>query len=260
MSRVVLYRGRKRLLLTLLASLCEQKQRPVSAFDLREYFNAQPESEFGYIQCLGQILIKAAVPRPSPIPVAHQVGIFRNKTYYAPDKDPKWLELFQRFCAHHRAEYLVIRGFLTSFSKDLQKVSALEQTAAWSLHQIIEATVPLLDCRALASHLQLWRDLHPIKSASQLAHRRIDRRSALRVLKQEVDLRAPYIESMNYNRVMARVSPTILRGRLDPYYSRELIHAYCSAHWPEENQNMESEAVSLLHWILAMVHFAKNAS
>jgi hypothetical protein len=244
----------------LLSQLSELKQRPVSALDIREYLNSQPESDFGYIQNWGQILIKAAIPRPSPIPVAHQVGIFRNKTYYAPDKDPKWLELFQRFCAHHRAEYLVIRGFLTTFSKNVRKAPALEQTAAWSLHQIIEATVPLLDCRALASHLQLWQDLHPIKSASLLAHRHIDRKSALCVLKQEVDLRAPYIESMNYNRVMARVSPTILRGRLDPYYSRELIHAYCSAQWPEKNQNMESEAVSLLHWILAMMHFAKNAS
>ncbi len=260
MSRVVLYRGRKRRLLELLGELCELKQRPVSATDLREYLNSQPEQEIGYIQCIGQILLKAAIPRPAPIPIAYQIGIFRNKMYYASDSHPKWSELFQRYCALRRAEYLIGRGFLISFSKDLRKGEALEQLAAWSLHRIIETTAPLLDSRDLIFCLNRWVDLHPIASTLTLPHRRIDRKAAVHLLKREVEARAPYIEGMNLNRVMARVSPTILRGDLAPYYSSELIEAYCSAQWPEKNQNSEKEVVSLLHWILAMIHFAKNTS
>jgi hypothetical protein len=258
-GRIVRYRGRKSQLIDLVRKLTESKGRPVCSVDIRQFLSAQEEVEIGYIQALGQILIKAAIVQPDPIPRLHPVGIHGNKTYYCADAKPEWSSAFERFCATARAEFLLKRGFLHCNQPGLRQ-SDLEKAAASSLRTIIERTTGYLDPSALRFRLDFWLDQNPPGDASLPHFRRLNRREALDLLRREVAVRAEYVPSMNYNRHLARICPTILRNGHPPVYCAEVLRSYCAVQWPIGNENPDNEAASLLHWILVMVMLAQSHS
>lgn len=256
-GRIVRYRGRKLHLIALVEELSALKRRPVCSTDIREHLAGQDHHEVGYLQALGQILIKAAILRPGSIPRLHAVGIHRNRSYYASTKDERWEAAFVRFCATERAEYLQRRGFLHCLPQGSPR-SALERAAACSLRAIIEDTAGYMDPVMLRHHLDLWLEQHPRSQGATPPCRHLSRRQALALLKRETTIRAGYIPSMNYNRHLARVSPTILRCGHPPAYCAEVVRSYCAFQWPMGAENPDREAASLLQWILVMVRVARS--
>ena len=256
-GRIVRYQGRKQHLLRIVAEVCALKRRPVCSTDLREHLAQQEHAEIGYIQAWGQILLKAAVVRPGSTPRLHAVGIHQYKTYYAPNDDPQWTFAFERFCAEERAEYLIKRQYIYCLPEGQVQRSPLESIAAASMRRIIEATAPPLEATMVRYRMDSWLRLHPKSKVTMPIFKRLTRQEALQLLKQETLRRADYLRNMNYNRHLARVSPTILRCGSPQVYCEELIRAYCVVHWPLPNENPDTEAASLLQWILAMLQFTK---
>jgi hypothetical protein len=254
-GRIVRYRGRKLQLIDLVRKLTEIKGRPVCSVDIRQFLSAQEEVEIGYIQALGQILIKAAIVQPDPIPRLYPVGIHGNKTYYAADSGAEWNSAFARFCAIERAEFLLKRGFLHCIQPGPRQ-SDLEKAAASSLRTIIERTAGYLDPSVLRFRLDLWLEQNPRGGAGLPHFRRLTRNHALALLRREVAVRAEYVSSMNYNRHLARICPTILRNGHPPVYCAEVIRSYCAVQWPLGDENPDNEAASLLQWILVMAPVA----
>jgi hypothetical protein len=257
-GRIVRYRGRKLALIDLVKRLVMAKKRPVCSADIRAYLSNQDESEVGYIQPFGQILIKASVHRPGSTPRLYAIGIHKNRTYYATQETEQAHQQFARFCAFERAEYLLKRGYLLSLPKPELLKTDLDKAAAYSLRRIIEDAAPYLDGYA-SSKLRLWLDNRPREPWVKPSFHQFPREEALKILKEEVAARAPYIDTMNFNRHLARVCPTILRCGAEPVYCEELLRVYCETLWPTKNQNLECAVNSLLKWILVMVQVAVGA-
>jgi hypothetical protein len=236
------------------------KRRPVCSSDLRQHLAQQEHAEIGYIQAWGQILLKASIVRPGPIPRLYAVGIHRYKTYYAPNEDPRWATTFRSFCAADRAEYLVKRQFIYCLPELRPPQSALESMAAASLRMIIEKTAPHLEATLLRYRLDSWLRNHPRTKTTVPMFKEVTRRRALQLLQREIRLRADYIPSMNYSRHLARISPTILRCGKSPVYCEELIRDYCAVHWPLPHEKPDAQASSLLQWILAMIKVGQSHS
>src|ERR1700727_1568282 len=116
-GRVTLYSGRKLQLIDLVRKLEVVKKRPVCSADIRTYLLEQEESEIGYIQAFGQVLIKAALPRPDSVPRLFPVGMHRNRVYYTAELNQDAHDRFLRYCAQERAEYLFKRGYLHCLPK-----------------------------------------------------------------------------------------------------------------------------------------------
>jgi hypothetical protein len=228
----------------------------VCSADIRTYLASQDEAEVGYIQSFGQILIKASVPRPGSTPRLYPIGIHRNRTYYVAEPTEEAHRQFERFCAHEKAEYILKRGYLLCLPKPDFLNSDLDMAAAFALRRIIANMVPNLEKGYLLTKLRIWLDNGPRCSWVKPAFREVGRMAALEVLKTEVAARAPYIDSMNYNRHLARVCPTILRPGSEPVYCEEVVRCYSGTIWPLHNQNLEREVNSLLKWILVMVQVA----
>ena len=257
-GRIVRYRGRKLQLIDLVRKLVVEKKRPVCSADIRAYLASQDEAEVGYIQAFGQILIKASVPGPKSIPRLCPIGIHRNRTYYVaePTEEAHWQ--FARFCAHEKAEHILKGGYLHCLPKPGLVISDLDMAAAFALRRIIATTVPHLENSSLQGELRMWLANGPRTPWVKPAFRQVGRKAALEILKAEVAARAPYIDSMNHNRHLARVCPTILRPGSEPVYCEEVLQCYCGTIWPLHNQNLESEVNSLLKWILVMVQVASG--
>jgi hypothetical protein len=253
-GRVPLYSGRKLQLIDLVRRLEVVRKRPVCSADIRAYLLEQEESEIGYIQSYGQILIKAALPRPDPVPRLFAVGVHRNRVYYTAELSQSAHDLFERYCAQERAEYLIKRGFLHCLPASVR--TALEQAAAHSLARIIESTLPHLESKHLALTLENGLKVRPTVPWIKPDFHEINRREALRMLKAEANERVPYIPSMNHNRHLARICPTILRGQAEPVYCEEIVRTYCATIWPLRAENLEKEVNSLLQWLLVMVGVA----
>jgi hypothetical protein len=257
-GRIVRYQGRKLQLSDLVQKLVAAKKRPVCSADLRSYLAGQEEAEVGYIQAFGQILIKAAIPRPGPVLRLYAIGIHRNRTYYATESSAEIHRQFESFCAHERAEYLLKRDYLLCLPKPGQLKADLDKAAAFSLRRIIETTVPHLQHGHLAANLQMWLDNGPCSAWVKPVFNQVDRNGAIEILKEEAAKRAPYIDSMNFNRHLARICPTILKGGAEPVYSEEVVRTYCETLWPLRDENLESATNSLLRWILVMVQIARG--
>lgn len=257
-GRTVRYRGRKLQLIDLIRKLVAEKKRPVCSADIRAYLASQDEAEVGYIQSFGQILIKASVPRPGSTPRLYAIGTHRNRTYYVAEPTEEAHRQFARFCAHERTEYILKRGYLLCLPKPDFLKSDLDMAAAFALRRIIANAVPHLENSYLLAKLQMWLDNGPRSSWVKPDFHQVGRKAALEILKTEVAARAPYIDSMNYNRHLARVCPTILRLGSEPVYCEEVLRCYCGTIWPLHNQNLESEVNSLLKWILVMVQVASG--
>ena len=261
-GRIVRYRGRKKHLVRLVEEVCALKGRPVCSSDLKDHLAQQENAEIGYIQSWGQILLKAAIVRPGPIPRLHSVGIHRYKAYYAPSDDPKWARAFRRFCAEERAQYLIKRQFIYCIPPgDVPRdvpLSPLQSIAAASMRRIVEDTAPPLEATMVRYYMDSWLRTHPPSKVTVPEFKRLTRQQALQLLKQQTALRADYIPHMNYNRHMARLSPTILRRESPQVYCEELIRAYCVVHWPLPHEKPDEQADSLLQWILAMLHIGHS--
>jgi hypothetical protein len=259
-GRIVRYQGRKQHLLRLVEEVCALKRRPVCSTDLKAHLAQQEHAEIGYIQAWGQIMLKAAVVRPGSTPRLHAIGIHRYKTYYAPSDNPKWASAFERFCAEERAQYLIKRQFIYCLPEGQIPRSPLESIAAASMRWIVEDTAPPLEATMVRYRMDSWLRLHPASKVTRPIFNRLTRQEALLLLKQETARRADYIPTMNYNRHLARVSPTILRRGSPRVYCEELIRAYCPVHWPLPHEKPDTEAVSLLQWILAMIWIGRHPS
>jgi hypothetical protein len=258
-GRVIRYRGRKQRLVELVRTLSERMDRPVCSVDLKEYLAGQEHHELGYIQALGQILIKAALVQPGGIPHLHAVGIFRNRTFYSADDNPRWNAAFMRFGACERAEYLHRQGFLQCLPSSGIR-STLECAAASSLRDIIEDTAGYMDPSLLRYRLDIWLSKHPRVRGAMPPFHGLSRKQALALLKRETSVRADYVPTMNYNRHLARVCPTFLRFGHSPVYCAEALHSYCVVQWPLRGENPDREAASLLQWILVMIAVARSES
>ncbi len=103
-----------------------------------------------------------------------------------------------------------------------------------------------------------WLRSHPPSKVTIPSFRRLTRQEALQLLKQETNRRADYIPTMNLNRHLARVSPTILRCGSPAVYCEELIREYCAVQWPLPGESPDTEAASLLQWILAMIKVGQS--
>jgi hypothetical protein len=246
-------------LIELVRVLSQRKDRPVCSADLKAHLAEQEHAELGYIQALGQILIKAAIVRPGDTPRLHAVGIFRNRTYYSADDNPRWKAAFMRFGAIERAEYLQKRGFLHCLPPGVPP-SPLERAAAYSLRDIIEDTAGYMDPTMLRYRLDFWLSEHPRRSEAPPPFQRLSRGQAVALLKRETARRAEYVPSMNYNRHLARVCPTILRCGQPPVYCCELLQLYCTVQWPVGTENPDRQVNSLLQWILIMIGLARSES
>jgi hypothetical protein len=186
----------------------------------------------------------------------YAIGIHRNRTYYATESSAEIHRQFESFCAQERAEYLVKRDYLLCLPKPGELKSDLDMAAAFSLRRVIETTVPHLESGHLAANLQMWLDNGPCNAWVKPVFHQVDRINALEILKEEAAKRAPYIDSMNFNRHLARICPTILRGRAGPVYCEEVLWRYCETLWPLRCENLESATNSLLKWILVMIAVA----
>ncbi len=130
--------------------------------------------------------------------------------------------------------------------------TVLARAASSSLRKIIEGTLPLLTSPAQTSPLHRWLETYSSRPATNPSHERINRSIALQILTTETAERIPWVPSMNYQRHLARVSPTILRRNRPPYYSKELLSAYCAAQWPVVTENAEKQTGLFLRWALVM--------
>ncbi len=227
--------------------------------DIRAYLIEQEETEIGYIQSFGQVLIKAAIPRPAPVPRLHAVGMHRNRVYYTTELNSEARDRFERFCAQERAVYLINRGFLRCLPPLAMIETDLEKAAAYSLVEIVESTLPYLDASHMVREIENWLSVYQGGTWVRPQFSQITRRAALRILKAESSARAPYIPSMNFNRHLARICPTILRRGAEPVCCEEIVRCYCATIWPIRAGNLEKEVNSLLQWILVMVRMAVSA-
>lgn len=240
-------------MIDLVRTLVAVKKRPVCSTDIRAYLIEQEETEIGYIQSFGQVLIKAAIPRPAPVPRLHPVGMHRNRVYYTTELNSEARDRFERFCAQERAVYLINRCFLRCLPKPAMIETDLEKAAAYSLAEIVESTLPYLDTSHMVREIENWRSVYVGCEWVKPEFNRINRKAAQRILKAESSARAPYIQSMNFNRHLARICPTILRRGEEPVYCEEIVRCYSATIWPLRPGNLEKEVNSLLQWILVMV-------
>jgi hypothetical protein len=156
----------------------------------------------------------------------------------------------------HVSPYTISFSTVALFDTAGRIESALEKAAAYSLTRIIESTLPHLEAKHLANKLHNWHQAHPGCMWTKPEFHSVNRREVLRILKEEAEVRAPYIPSMNTNRHLARISPTLLRGQAEPVYCEEALRSYCATIWPTRSENQEKQANEVLQWILVMVKVA----
>lgn len=78
-------KSEKAKLMAAVGDMVAKMGRPVCSDDLRRYLNALEDQEQVpfFTQCLGQVLLKAARPRPEPFPFLRCLGKVGNRAYYA---------------------------------------------------------------------------------------------------------------------------------------------------------------------------------
>jgi hypothetical protein len=78
-------KSEKAKLMAAVGDLVAKMGRPVCSDDLRRYLNALEDQEQVpfFTQCWGQVLLKAARPRPEPFPYLRCLGKLGNRAYYA---------------------------------------------------------------------------------------------------------------------------------------------------------------------------------
>ena len=79
------------------------------------------------------------------------------------------------------------------------------------MRRIVEDTAPPLEATMVRYQMDSWLRTHPKSKMTMPEFREANRQQALHLLKSETARRADYIPQMNYNRHLARLSPTILR-------------------------------------------------
>lgn len=94
----------KRRLVRVVGALCARLGRPVSAADLKGWFARHATDRPELAQRLGQQLLKAARPRPAPLPRLWRTGVHGSLAYYCAqeDLDGRWAEAFERYVLEER--------------------------------------------------------------------------------------------------------------------------------------------------------------
>ncbi|MDK3155741.1 hypothetical protein QPK87_03995 [Kamptonema cortianum] len=108
-------------LVKVVAEVEKERGRPVCSRDIKEFYHRHPDKRPLLLRTLGHQLRSAAVPRKSPIPRIHQVGVFGKYGYYTACPSQKAIQGFDQFVREER-----IKEALSSFDGDFVGLELLK--------------------------------------------------------------------------------------------------------------------------------------
>jgi len=228
------------------AALAVQLQRPICSRDLAAYYatgNDQPL----LLQCLCQILVKAAREYRRTKAQIRKVGMHEGRAYYAVGDDPCWTERFERFCLVTdlraqvrldlpvRSRVLVgtefeavmrnaLAGFLVEWRPRIVRYGEINDCQAPEFEKLLE------DASRLAAPKFVLK--HPRSL--------VDRSHAAKILREEYGRRMIDVDasSMNVKRHLAVLrwpQSTLFRPFEQKFWSLQ-VHLHCSAKWSMNNR------------------------
>lgn len=221
-------------LVDVVAEAEKESGRPVCSRDIKEFYHRHPEKRPLLLRTLGHQLRSAAVPRKSPIPRIHQVGVFGKYGYYTACPSQKAIQTFDSYVKAER-----LRDLLSSFDVDfvcLELIkSPFEDMARNAIRGWMEE-ISLLGGTSSEKYASIAAESFNLV----VPHEMVSREQARALLRKEILLRTGrgQNESVQVQGFLVQVkwplSSLIQSKRM---YPKRLLEQFITSRWPIGNED-----------------------
>jgi len=248
-GRLMIYpRAESMAFVKLVKKMIGKLERPICSADIRVFLRSNPEVEIGLVQRAGQLLAKAARPRPNGFPRLWRVARVGGRTYYGLENGQHWKAVLEQHHADLIGAYLINQEFplLLPMLRGAGRHD-FAAAAAWGWNffaQWVQNRGDKGPARLLDRLLRMTEGFPACTGVPSCGEgERLTPAHAKKRMALEADSRMPGVP-MNLNRHMARMLPPLLWNG-PKFYSREQVMAYCQWHWPMEgDQPRLAQAIS----------------
>jgi len=221
-------------LVEVVAEVEEERGRPVCSRDIKDFYQRHPDKRPLLLRTLSHQLRSAAVPRKSPIPRIHQVGVFGKYGYFTVRPGRESMKTFENYVNAQRVRELSISFDVDFICLELIK-SPFEEMVRNSIRAWIEENC-LLRGKPSVRYELIASESFKLVSPSEV----LSREEAREILRREILLRTGkgQGESVQVQGFLVQVkwpvSPIIKMNRM---YPKLLLEQFIRARWPVGNED-----------------------